>query len=265
MADSKEYYISCFRSPYDGMTITVEQYEVLANASNELKKLLFEIDYLPIIMMNVQKFIRYCETVKQSGDCDFINLNRLFANWVNSFYMWVGYHECNYTSLFERMSHIFFDSDFSYRFAYNLRIYTTHTAMPITIKQTNAITGDFRFLIDAKPMWEKSSSVQGIFVRELSENGIETIDAYQMSKAFIPMFQKIQKDLWNELQIPLCETLRSVHSIISVTDSSFCNAYVHRESDQTSLPIGRQMKYLLDKSKATGFDFYRSFREKMSE
>ena len=38
MADSKEYYISCFRSPYDGMTITVEQYEALANASNELKK-----------------------------------------------------------------------------------------------------------------------------------------------------------------------------------------------------------------------------------
>ena len=156
-------------------------------------------------------------------------------------------------------------SHIAYRFAYNLRIYTTHTAMPITIKQTNAITGDFRLLIDAKPMWEKSSGVQRNFIRELSQNGIETIDAYQMAKAFVPMFQKVQKDLWNELQIPLCETLMSVHSIVSVTDSSFCNAYVHRESDQTSLPIGHQMKFLLDKSKATGFDFYRSFREKVSE
>ncbi len=265
MAKKKEYYISCFRSPYDGMTITAEQYEVLAKASNELKKLLFEIDYLPIIMTNVQEFIRYCETVKQSGNCDFINLNRLFANWVNSFYMWVGYHEKQYKAIFAIMKSGFYDSDFSYRFVSNLRTYTTHTAMPVTIKQTNVLTGDSRFIIDAKPMWEKSSGVQGIFVRELSENGIETIDAYQMAKAFIPMFQKIQKDLWNELQMPLCETLMSVHSIVPVTDSSFCNAYVHRESDQTSLPIGHQMKYLLDKSKTTGFDFYHSFREKVSE
>ena len=265
MAEQKEYYISCFRSPYDGMKITAEQYEILATASNELKKLLFEIDYLPIIMTNVQEFIRYCETVKQSGDSDFINLNRLFANWLNSFYMWVGYHEKQYKAIFAIMKSGFYDSDFSYRFASNLRTYTTHTAMPITIKQTNALTGDFRFIIDAKPMWKKTSGVQGNFITELSQNGIETIDAYQMAKDFVPMFQKVQKDLWNELQTPLCEVLMSVHNIVPVTDSSFCNAYIHRESDHSSLPVGHQMKYLLDKSNATGFDFYRSFREKYSK
>lgn len=266
MAEQKEYYISCFRSSYDGMEITAEQYEILTNASYALKKLLFEIDYLPIIMTNAQEFIQYCDTVTQSRACDFINLNRLFANWVNSFYMWIEYHEEQYNELFAIMKSSFFDSYFSYRFASNLRTYTTHRAMPITERKIDVITGNTRFLIDSKPMWKKSTSgVQGIFARELSQKRIESIDAYQMAIDFVPMFQAIQKDLWNELQTPLCETLMSVHNVVPITDSCFCNAYVHRESDHASLPIGHQMKYLADKSRETGYDFYSSFRSKFDE
>ena len=261
----KEYYIDCIYSPYDGKEITAEEYTVLETASIELRKLLFEIDYFPIVIMNNNEFTRYCDCLKDNNTADFINLNRLFANWINSFYMWIEYHEKHYNILFGRLKSAFYDSDFSYRFAYNLRQFTTHNTMPITKMKTDLISGEICFLIDAKPMWEKSSGVQSIFAKELSQNSMETIDAYQMAKAFVPMFQTVQKNLWDELQPSLCETLMSVHCIVPVTDSSFCNAYVHRESDQTFLPIGHQMKFLLDKSKATGFDFYRSFREKVSE
>ena len=268
MAEPKEYYISCYQSPYDGMEITAEQYSILETASIELKKLLFEIDYYPIVMKNVQGFIRFCEgeQLERKDSTDFITLNRLFANWINSFYMWIEYHQNHYNELFVLMKSSFFDSYFSYRFASNLRTYTTHRAMPITERIIDVITGTTRFLIDSKPMWKKSTSgVQGIFARELSQKGIESIDAYQMAIDFVPMFQAIQKDLWNELQTPLCETLMSVHDIVPITDSCFCNAYVQRESDHASLPIGHQMKYLADKSRETGYDFYSSFSSKFAE
>lgn len=267
MTDPKEYYISCFRSPYDGMEITEEQYSILESASIELKNLLFEIDYYPIVMKNVQEFIRFCEgeQLERKDSTDFINLNRLFANWINSFYMWIEYHEKHYNELFALMKSSFFDSYYSYRFAYNLRRYTTHNTMPITVRETDGLTGNTRYLIDSKPMWDTSSGVQGIFARELFQNGIESIDAFHMAKDFVSMFQAIQINIWNELQTPLCETLMSVHNIVPVTDISFCNAYVHRESDHASLPIGHQMKYLIDKSQATGYDFYSSFHSELAE
>ncbi len=265
MTDPKEYYISCFRSPYDGMEITAEQYSILETASIELKNLLFEIDYYPIVMKNVQEFIRYCEKVKQSGDCYSINLNRLFANWVNSFYMWIEYHEKQYNNIFGRLKQEFFDSYLSYKLAYNMRIYTTHNSMPITIKKNNVLTGEIQLLIDITPLIDGTIKIRKKTQDELIEIGIKTIDAFQMTKDFVDQYRKIQKDLWHELQTTLCETLMSVHDIVPITDSSFCNAYVHRESDHASLPIGHQMKYLADKSRETGFDFFSSFHSKLAE
>lgn len=96
MSDNKRYHISCFGGIYDNKSITENEFLIIEDKSKKISKLLNEIDYYPLILMNCQEFNRYCETTLQQGDNDFININRLFSNLVNSFYMWISYNERHY-------------------------------------------------------------------------------------------------------------------------------------------------------------------------
>ena len=77
MSDNKRYHISCFGGIYDNKSITENEFLIIEDKSKIIAKLLNEIDYYPLILMNCQEFNRYCETTLQQGDNDFININRL--------------------------------------------------------------------------------------------------------------------------------------------------------------------------------------------
>lgn len=260
----KEYYIDCCFSPYDNKIITEAQYNIVENASHNIYTLLNEIDYFPLILLNLKEFNNYCETTLQNGNDDFINLNRLFANFVNSFYMWITYHERNYTDIFvtQKLKSKFFDTDFQYRLAYNLRTFTAHKTKPITIREFDVLNQSVNLYINVSDLIDKSSGIQDIFRKELISNvNMKKIDVLKFAKEFAPSFEKWQRTFWNELKSHIDENLLAIHNIIPITSPWFVNAYFHSPKEESPIPLGHQLKYLSDKSQLVGYDFLECLRK----
>ena len=75
-------------------------------------------------------------------------------NWLNSFYVWVEYHERYHKILFGKLKGRFYDQYPEYRITYFLRRYTTHQSCCIT-KTTLALdTGIVSYLIPVDKILE---------------------------------------------------------------------------------------------------------------
>ena len=255
MGNSTEYFISCFGSIYDNKYLTENEFHIIKDKSKRIAKLLNEIDYYPLVLMNCQEFNRYCETTLQQGDDDFISINRLFSNLVNSFYMWIGYNERHYDTVFKKLKSGFYDNDFCYRFLYNIRNYTAHNSLPIKHITTDVLKDKVDVFTKVTDLTEKDSGISGKFRDELIKMNIETVNVYDVTSDFVTAFGKWQIDLWNAIKPALDNDILAINKIIPISTPWFINTYIESSDYQTSVPIGHQIKYLADKSKLHNYNF----------
>lgn len=251
----KEYHISCVGSIYDKKTITETEFRIIEDKSKKIANLLNEIDYYPLILMNCQEFNRYCETTLQQGDNDFININRLFSNLVNSFYMWISYNERHYDTVFKKLKCGFYDTDFCYRFLYNIRTYTAHNSLPIKLITTDVLKGKVDVLAKVSDLTAKDSGINGKFRDELLKMNVEKVNIYDVTADFVTAFGKWQIDLWNAIKPDLDNDIIAINKIIPISTPWFINAYFHSPNIEVSIPIGHQIKYLADKSELYNYNF----------
>ena len=115
-----------------------------------------EIDNYTMLLGNSKDFLQYTKdgNVNLEKMEEFANLNRLFMNWLNTFYVWVEYHERYHKILFGKLKGRFYDQYPEYRITYFLRRYTTHQRWCIT-KTTLALeTGIVSYLIPVDKILE---------------------------------------------------------------------------------------------------------------
>lgn len=255
MSDNKRYHISCFGGIYDNKSITENEFLIIEDKSKKISKLLNEIDYYPLILMNCQEFNRYCETTLQQGDNDFININRLFSNLVNSFYMWISYNERHYATVFKKLKCGFYNTDFCYRFLYNIRTYTAHNSLPIKLITTDVLKGKVDVLAKVSDLTAKDSGINGKFRDELLKMNVEKVNIYDVTADFVTAFGKWQIDLWNAIKPDLNNDIMAINRIIPLSTPWFVNTYIESSDHKDSVPIGHQIKYLADKSKLHNYNF----------
>lgn len=255
MSDNKRYHISCFGGIYDNKSISENEFLIIEDKSKKISKLLNEIDYYPLILMNCQEFNRYCETTLQQGDDDFISLNRLFSNLVNSFYMWIGYNERHYDTVFKKLKGGFYDTDFCYRFLYNIRNYTAHNSLPIKNITTDVLKGKADVFAKVFDLTARDSGISGKFRDELIKMNVEKINVYNVTLDFVTAFTKWQINIWNAIKPDLDNDIMAINRIIPISTPWFVNTYIESSDCQISVPIGHQIKYLADKSKLHNYNF----------
>lgn len=255
MANRTGYYISCFKSIYDNKSITETEFRIIEDKSSKIVKLLKEIDYYPLVLMNCQEFNRYCETTLQKRDNDFTNINRLFSNLVNSFYMWIGYNERHYDTVFKELKGGFYDTNFCYRFLYNIRTYTAHNTLPITLISTDILKGKVDVFTKVTDLTEKDSGINRKFRDELIKMSIENINIFNVTSDFLTDFGKWQIDLWNAIKPALDSDIMAINRIIPISTPWFVNTYVYSPNKEGSVPIGHQIKELADKSRLYNYNF----------
>lgn len=255
MGNSIKYRISCFGSIYDNKSITENEFLIIKDKSKKIAKLLNEIDYYPLILMNCQEFNHYCETTLQRGDNDFTDINRLFSNLVNSFYMWIGYNEKYYNNVFEKLKGGFYDTDFCYRFLYNVRNYTAHTSLPIKQIITDVLKGKVDVFTKVSDLTADDSGINKKFRDELIKLNVEKINIYDVTSDFVTAFRKWQIDLWNAIKPTLDNDIMTINRIIPISTPWFVNTYIESTDCQISVPIGLQIKHLADKSELHNYNF----------
>lgn len=202
-------------------------------------------------------FIEYMNCFENNNDNDFVNLNRHFANYINSFYMWISFYEKNYNEIFSRLKSSFFDKNFSYRAAYNIRTYVAHNVMPITNITHDIINNTVVANIKTSDMIK--FKIQNIFKKELEKkkDRLKYINVMRLSQELKVVTDEFQRTIWNELQPEITSWLEFINKIFPIDDSAIINAYIVSDNSIDSIPIGHQLKYLHDKSIRENYAFFK--------
>lgn len=242
--------------------LTKSQYDRFAEISDNLHTLLSEIDQYTLLRLNIDDFIRYMEYFKKNNDHDFVNLNRYFTNLINSFYMWISFHEKNYNDIFAELKPIFYDRNFCYRAAYNIRTYTAHETMPITTIQNDILSGEISASIKTTVLINTSCKIQSKFRNELKtkQENLKFIDSLQLSQELKITLNEFQNTIWDMMQSRIASWLADINTVFPISDPAIVNSYVESEDKYKSIPLGHQLKYLHDKAIRENYDFFKGYR-----
>lgn len=242
--------------------LTENQYTRMVEISNDLHTLLNEVDQFTLLQLNIDEFFRYMKKFQKNNNHDFVNLNRYFTNYINSFYMWISFHEKYYKTIFSELKPSFYDNNFSYRIAYNIRIYTAHESMPITLISTDIINETVTAQISVSELINTSCNIQSRFRNELKEKykTLKNIDVLWLSQELKAALLNCQKTIWNKLQPKITSWLIDINNIFPVADPAIINAYIETDHDERPIPLGHQLKYLNDKSIREKYDFFKGYK-----
>lgn len=181
--------------------ITDEQFKALQNSVSYLQETMAEIDYCLMLRENIFEAFEDFKTNGIGISNNFIRLNRYLMNWLNSFYAWIEYHEKNYKPLFSTMSKKYHDTNFSYRFAYGMRRYTTHQSLCISRISFDSLNETTKFIIPIDEILLHGKKLNKKLLAELEQmkNESAEIDLESFTKDFLTMFESFQSELWNSI------------------------------------------------------------------
>lgn len=225
--------------------------EVLEFKTN-LKKIyefMNEVDNYTMILGNAKDFLNYARRESIENMTEFTNLNRLFMNWLNSYYAWTEYHERYHKALFGKLKSEYFDKYSEYRITYYLRRYTTHQSCCITKTQ---------FLLDAEQMLyeipvdkmleegEPNRHVKSDLQKIASECGY--IEARKLLERMMEILEDFQTRLWNDEWIPVKEVAKEIKKYIRPDGQFWGQTYIIAE-DESVRPfnISNPLRYLMEK------------------
>lgn len=232
--------------------ITENQFNEIKDSLDYLDTCMYEIDYCLMLRDNIYDFLKNVENDANDRVMVFVTLNRLFMNIMNSYYAWIEFHTKNYKSIFEPIVKRYYDEHFEYRLAYNLRSFTTHHSLAITSTTLHLDSGLKTINIKLEKLLEKKSGIQNSFRKELernvSENGIQTIDAYPFIITFFKIFEKLQGDIWNSIYKDIATKIELLQDYTQ-NDRMIRDTYIFTEDGSDYLRIGAKIVLMLNKWK----------------
>lgn len=243
------YYFSDNKKHLYRDNISEEEYSKIQSSLKVLKESMNEIDYFLMLRENVLDFLKDAESNGVAIDNNFVRLNRHIMNWLNSFYAWVEYHErcCNDT--FSTLKTKYYDDYFEYRFAYELRIYTTHKNLCITSITFDVLNEKTIFKIKLDDILENHKKIKSTVRHELIAMREETeyIDAVDFVKKFFNVISHFQDKLWKSLMPNIKSNFQYIQSFVPHTQGITPDSYVISSDEQTYCSIGTSLNAYLDK------------------
>ena len=239
---------------YRGIIIPISEEEVKTIRKHValLKTVMSEIDYCVMLRDNIlDAFLDL--SINAVGQLDNFNrLNRYLMNWLNSFYAWIEFHERNYHDLFDQLKRTYYDTSFEYRFAYEMRKYTTHQAVCISQIKYDALNEKTKFEIPIDEILLHGTELKRAFRDELANIRQEnpSVDVKDFTQSFYKMFESFQGKIWSKL-IPESDAyLQSLFMHINAFGEDNVIAFRIEDTDGKSLNIGNTIIRYLEKKKS---------------
>lgn len=183
------------------LTITDEQYTLIKDNISFLKGIMSEVDYCLMLRENIVAAIDDFKINGAGIPNNFIRLNRYLMNWLNSFYAWIEYHESHYKALFGTLKSQYYDSFFQYRFAYEMRKYTTHHSLCISRITFDVLHETTKFIIPIDEILIYKKKLNSKFANELEKRCIidNEIDLEDFTSRFFSVFENFQSEIWDNI------------------------------------------------------------------
>lgn len=233
------------------LEITNEQCNTIKEKVEFLQNTLSEIDYCLMLRENIQEAFEDFKTNGAGIDNNFIRLNRYLMNWLNSFYAWIEHHERHYKELFSSLKSYYYDSYFSYRFAYEMRKYTTHQSLCISRIVYDVLNESTKYIIPIDEILTHGREIKSSLRQELTQmktNGTE-IDLVRFTKEFLAMFESFQNELWKRIIPKLDEKCHDLMVYIEPYLDKPITGYRIKENDIITIDVGVTLNRYTEKKK----------------
>ena len=208
-----------------------------------------EIDNYTMMLGNTEDFLNYAQRESIENMAEFTNLNRLFMNWLNSFYAWIEYHERYHKALFGRLKSEYFDGYSEYRITYYLRRYATHQSCCITKIQLLLDSEQTIYEISVDKMLEEGDPnrhVKADLQKIASECGY--IEARSLLERTMKILENFQIRLWKDEWPPVKEVAEEWKKYIRVNGRFWGQTYIIAEDDRVRpICISNPIGYLMEK------------------
>ncbi len=208
-----------------------------------------EIDNYTMVQENAKDFLNYAKRESARNMADFINLNRLFMNWLNSVYAWIEYHERYHKSLFGKLKGNYFDGCPEYRITYYLRRYTTHQSCCITETQLLIDSEQTLYKIPVDKMLEEGDPNHHVKV-DLQKIAAECgyIEARSLLERMMEILKDFQTKLWNDEWVPIKVVVDELKKYIRLNGHFWGQTYIIAEDDRVRpICISNPIGYLMEK------------------
>lgn len=231
------------------ISLSKDESDSIRNNIDYLQMTMSEIDYCIMLRENlvdaVQNFSANGVGVKNG----FNQLNRHLMNWLNSFYAWVEFHEKNYHDIFSEMKRKYYDSYFEYRFAYEMRKYTTHQSVCISRMVFNVLKEQTRFEIPIDEILQHGKILNKRFKTELEALNIgqSNIELVEFTRGFSLMFERLQREIWDEI-IPVADSCaNSLQQYLRVYSGKYVTVFRMKDSEDKDINIGNSITRYFEK------------------
>lgn len=208
-----------------------------------------EVDNYTMLQGNSNDFLQYTENKNIDIEKmeEFTNLNRMFMNWLNTFYVWIEYHERYHKTVFGKLKGIFYDKYPEYRITYYLRRYTTHQSCCISKTSFALTTGKISYLIPVKKILEEGDmNKQTKSDLRKIESTSSNIDSRELVQDTMKIVKEFQMSLWKEEWGAVGDALKELESYIAMDDVS-STYIVFNDEKIRPICISNPIGYLIQK------------------
>lgn len=198
------------------------------------------IDQYRMVQIGIENFIKQSPLHCWHTEDDYAHLNFYFSAWINAFYCWLEFNEKNFSDIFKKVKSKYYDSCYSYRLAYNLRIASTHHGGVIDTLLYDTLCGKTTICISCSTLMKCKSYLQNRFVRELDAKGKEhkNIDAVKLSAEMSDIIQAMQFEIWDACKEELCKKIKYLMEILPADMQDMYNSSLESEDGKVNLQIG---------------------------
>ena len=226
----KSVYLDGSKENIISDNVTENEFQNVKKYIKDIQEMMTEMDYYIIVRNNIVDFLNHTDRNDIKTMEDFIDLNRLFMNWLNTFYVWIEYHERRYSLFKNKLKSEYFDKLYWYRMAYFLRSHTTHNSWCIKRTEMSLVDGKVHYIIDADDLLndEKiNKTVRKDLLKIKEETG--SIEAKKFTEEFFLAFEKIQIELWQYEMKNMQEKLDELRKYVKVENSRVLPSYIQSE------------------------------------
>ena len=231
--------------------ITEEEITTLKKDIQRLRCYMNEIDYIQILRDNIYECLKCFETTKINDENSFVNINRHMMNWLNSFYGWIEHHEKNYNDIFSSLKRKYYDGNFEYRLAYELRSYTVHQGLGVTKIDLDILNKKMTFPINIEDLSECKKG-NSKFRKELSHmvEKNNTVDAFGFVKKFLIIIERFQGEIWSGMQASIDNTFNNILEYVKHDDLMIYESYICVDKDNICFSVGSTIILFMKKLKS---------------
>lgn len=180
------------------------------------------IDFYVICKENFEELARFFDAANFGDKRFFVEANRLFFNFVASFYSWLSFYEktckhCGVSEEFKVVKNSFYSENKAYRLLYGLRNYSSHAGLlPVRTSSIDLLTEEVTVWIDPQMMlssgekWKKQEHED---LQEYVDNGRQ-IDLLKFLSEASTAFEQAQIRYFGILTPNILEAISMIDRLI---------------------------------------------------